>query len=140
MKARKHATSPVVRRGVAATELALLLPFLCFLFVIAVDFSRVFYYDMTVVNCARNGAIYASQTPTTALDTTGITAAAQQEAGNLDLTQLKVSSSTDDPTTPTKVAVTVTYPFSTITKYPGVPSTFTLSRTLHINVGPVKPN
>ena len=49
-----------VRPGVATVELAVVLPLLCFLFVIAVDFARVFYFDLTVANCARSGAIYAS--------------------------------------------------------------------------------
>jgi Flp pilus assembly protein TadG len=35
------------RRGVAAVELAVLLPFLCFLFVTAVDFARIFYLAIT---------------------------------------------------------------------------------------------
>ena len=48
------------RSGAAAVELAILLPLLVFLFVVAVDFSRVFYYTLTITNCARNGAIYAS--------------------------------------------------------------------------------
>jgi len=55
MSTRKPVRS--VRRGVAATELALLLPFLCFLFVITIDFARVFYFDLTVANCARNAGL-----------------------------------------------------------------------------------
>jgi Flp pilus assembly protein TadG len=120
--------------------LALLLPLICFLFVVAVDFARVFYYDLTVANCARSGALYASQDPTSALDTTGIQAIAKKDAANLDLTQLKVTSSTNSPTAPTTVTVTVTYPFSTITHYPGVPNSLTLSRTLQMNVAPLIPN
>src|SRR5262249_38652771 len=56
-----------VRRGAAAVELAVLLPFLAFLFVIAVDWSRIFYYSMTVTNCARNGALWAGDPYTTTL-------------------------------------------------------------------------
>src|SRR5262245_31310609 len=48
------------RRGAAAVEMAVLLPFLAFLFVIGVDWARIFYYSITVANCARNGALYAS--------------------------------------------------------------------------------
>lgn len=139
MNARHLARGRVVRRAVAATELALLLPFLCFLFVIAIDFARVFYFDLTVANCARNGALYGCQTPTTALDTAGIVSAAQLDAGNLDLTKLTVTSSTDSPTSPTTVSVTVTYPFATITHYPGV-SGLTLSRTLQMSIAPLVPN
>lgn len=52
------------RRGAAAVELAVLLPFLVFLFVIAVDFGRIFYFSQTIENCARNKAIYGSNLTT----------------------------------------------------------------------------
>ena len=128
------------RKGVAAVELALLLPLLCFLFVISVDYARVFFFDLTLANCARNGALYGGRDPASALDTKGIAAAARQDAGNLDLSQLTVSSSTDSLSAPTVVTVTVTYPFSTITNYPGIPNSFTLSRTLKMNVAPLVPS
>ena len=48
------------RRGSAAVEFALLLPFIAFLYVAGTDFARVFYYSQMIENCARNGAIYAS--------------------------------------------------------------------------------
>src|SRR6516162_4869394 len=51
------------RRALACTELALLLPFLGFLFVVAVDFARIFYYVVTLNNCCRNGAYYAADYP-----------------------------------------------------------------------------
>src|SRR5262249_34169362 len=46
------------RRGIAAVELALLLPVLAFLLVATADFARVFYYGMALDSCARNGALY----------------------------------------------------------------------------------
>ena len=48
------------RRAAAALELAVLLPFLIFLFAVAVDFCRVFYYTQTLQNAAYTGALYAS--------------------------------------------------------------------------------
>jgi Flp pilus assembly protein TadG len=130
----------VRKRNAAATvELALLLPLLCYLLVISVDYARIFYFDLTVENCARSGAMYGGKDSTSALDTAGITAAAQQDAGNLDLTHLTVSSSTDSLTAPTVVTVTVTYPFTSITNYPGVPNSVTLSRTVKMNVAPMTP-
>ena len=48
------------RRAVAAAELALLLPVLTMLLVLGIDFGRVFYYYVTITNCARNGALYAA--------------------------------------------------------------------------------
>jgi Flp pilus assembly protein TadG len=129
-----------LRKGAAAVELALLLPLLCFLFVITVDFARVIYFTIIVTNCARNGAMYGCNTPTTANDTSGIQTQSQMDASNLDLTQLNVSSSTDSSSNPTYVSVTVTYPFSTITNYPGVPSKMTITRTVQMRVAPLTPN
>ena len=52
---------PPARRGVAAVELAIVLPFLCFLLIVAIDYARIFYFSLTVANCARNGALYATK-------------------------------------------------------------------------------
>src|SRR5437899_12006503 len=52
--------APTGRPGAAATELAILLPFLALMFVVAVDFCRVFFQAQTVQGCARAGALYAS--------------------------------------------------------------------------------
>src|SRR5436309_1375468 len=48
------------RSGVAATELAILLPLIALLFAIGVDWCRIFYHSVTVENCARNGALWAT--------------------------------------------------------------------------------
>lgn len=124
------------RRGAAAVETALLLPFLCFVFIATVDFGRVFYYSLTISNCARNGALYGSADTQHAQDTSGIQAAARADASNLDPQLLNVEPSNNG----TSVAVTVTYPFTTITKYPGIPSRTNLSRTVRMNVLPATPN
>jgi Flp pilus assembly protein TadG len=50
------------RAASAAVELAVLLPLLVFLFIIATDFCRVYYCSQTVQNCAYSGALYASST------------------------------------------------------------------------------
>ena len=128
------------RSGSAAVELALVLPLLCFLFVISIDYARVFYFTMTVTNCARSGAIYGSQNPTTAKDKTGIEAAARKDAGNLDASKLKVDSAPDSDSNPTYVDVTVTYPFGTISNWPGVGSTTNFTRTIRITVTPLTPS
>ena len=52
-----------LRRGAATAELAILLPFLAFLFVIGSDWARIFYTSMTIQNAARNAAYYASEYP-----------------------------------------------------------------------------
>lgn len=50
------------RTGIAATELALVLPILVYAFLATVDFARVIYFVITVENCAHNAAIYQSHT------------------------------------------------------------------------------
>jgi Flp pilus assembly protein TadG len=126
------------RRGAAAVELAFLVPFLAFLFVIAVDYSRIFYASLTVANCARNGAIFGSQDKTSAVDTAGIAAAAAVDASNLDPKLLNVSSATDSGLNPTYVDVTVTYPFRTITNWL-TSGTTTITRTVRMKVVPDTP-
>jgi Flp pilus assembly protein TadG len=128
------------RVGAAAVELAILVPLLCFLFVIAVDWGRVFYFDLTVENCARSGALYAGRDPKSAVDTAGIVAEAQKDAPNLDVSKMTVTSNVDSLTAPTVATVTVNYPFSTISNFPGVSSSLTLSRTVTVMVAPAKPN
>jgi Flp pilus assembly protein TadG len=48
------------RRAAAAVELAICLPLLMFLVVIAFDWARIYYYSETLANCARQGALWAS--------------------------------------------------------------------------------
>jgi Flp pilus assembly protein TadG len=127
------------RLGAAAVELALLLPLLAFLFVIAVDYARIFYFTMVVTNCARSGAIYGYQDPAKANDQDGIKAAASIDAANLDSTKMTIASSTDSNTNPSYVVVTVSYPFTTISNFPGVASTTTISRSIRMNVTPLIP-
>ena len=134
------------RQGLAVVELAMLVPLLCALFVVAVDFARVFYFDLTLASAARNGAIYGSQDPTKANDTTGIQTNAGYDLTNLPTVLVEkvsypqVSSSTDSSTNPTTLTVTVTYPFTTITQYPVIPHQYMLSRTVQVSVTPLSPN
>jgi Flp pilus assembly protein TadG len=129
----------LARRGAATVELAVLAPFLCLAFVLTVDYGRIFYFSLTVNNCARNGAVYGSQDAAHAQDADNISRVAKLDGGNLDASSLTVSSTTDSTTAPTWVEVTVTYPFNTFTKYPGVPSTTSLSRTVRTEVVPAAP-
>jgi len=50
------------RRGLAATELAILLPFVGLLFMVAVDFCRVYFVTQTLQNSAQTAAMFASGT------------------------------------------------------------------------------
>jgi len=134
----RHGRSP--RRGAAVVELALLLPFLCLVFVLAIDYARIFYFSLTVENCARNGAVYASQDAAHALDQDNISRVSKLDfPSQLQDSSLNVSSTTDSTTAPTWVEVTVTYNFTTLTKYPGLPNTTTLTRTVRTAVVPATP-
>jgi Flp pilus assembly protein TadG len=110
------AVSP--RRGVAAAELALILPLFVTLFVIAVDFGRVFYVEYIVINAARCGALYGGTNPTCARDTAGIQRTIQAEATDLNATLLQITSTTgtDSAGNPC-IDVTVDYPFHMVTNY-----------------------
>jgi Flp pilus assembly protein TadG len=130
------------RPGAAAVEMALLLPILSFLCVIAVDFARIFYFSVTVENCARNGALYQSdpyapaesQYPT-------VTAAALADASNLNdpSNPPTVSTASGSDSSGPYIEVTVAYTFQTITNFPGVPATLTLRRTVRMAVEPLNP-
>ncbi len=128
------------RPAVAAVELALLLPFLAFLLVVAVDYARVFYYSLTITNCARNGALYGCD-PVTAQQSayTSVEEAALADASNLQPTPT-VSSKTVPDAGGDQIEVTVNYTFNTITKYPGVPNTLDLSRTVRMRMVQTLPN
>ena len=146
------------RRAAAAVEFAVLAPFLAFLFVIAVDWARVFYYSIAVRNCARNGALYLSQkqsakTTSSPYTDSGyvnlyvnsaspVTAAALADASNLTPTPTVTSTSGSDTYGP-YVEVTVSYPFQTVTNFSFgdflVPSSTTVQRTVRAYVPPESP-
>jgi Flp pilus assembly protein TadG len=124
------------RRGAAAVELAVLLPFLTFMLVGGVDFARVFYYSLTLSNCAREGALYASLDATHAADTTGTQNAALADASEFSPAPTVSSVTGTDSSGNPVVTVTVTYSFQTITSYPGIPSPISLVRTVQMRILP----
>jgi Flp pilus assembly protein TadG len=130
----------VRRSGVAAVELAVLLPVLAFLFVITVDFARVYYDSLTLINCARNGALYGSKDPTSSTDTAGIQAAALQDASNLSPSPNVSSKTGTDSAGFPYIDVTVTWTFNSITNYVGVPASINLTRTVRMRIIPQYPN
>jgi len=131
---------PGKRRGAAVVELAILLPLLVFLFVIGVDYARLFYYSLTVANCARNGALYGCDpTGATTSPYSSIEQACLADAGSLSPAPT-VSYNYASDTSGNYVEVTVTYEFHTITNYPGVPNTVNIARTVRMRMIPAVPN
>jgi Flp pilus assembly protein TadG len=125
--------------GVAASELALILPLFVLLFVFAVDFGRVFYVEYIVVHAARCGAIYGSSNPSCAKDTAGIQLKVQAEAKDLEAQLLQVTSisGTDSAGNPC-VDVTVNYPFKMITNYL-ISTELNVAGKIRMRVRPVLP-
>jgi Flp pilus assembly protein TadG len=142
------------RPGAATVEFAVLAPFLAYIFLLAVDYGRVFYYSVTVQNAARKGALYGCQDAAHSTDTSGIQTAALADAtditppasststanggtGNGGTSGPTVTSATavDKAGNPT-VRVTVQYTLHTVANYPGIPSTIDLNRTVTMRVLP----
>lgn len=130
------------RRGAAAVELALLLPLLASLLLITVDFARLYYCYDIVTNCARNGALYASNPAAASeLPYANVTQAAQADA-QYDLNPLPTVATSNgiDSNGNTYVDVTVVWPFSTISNYPGLSNPINLTRTVRMRVAAALPN
>lgn len=127
------------RPGAVLVELAILLPLLAFLFVIAVDYARVFNPYLTITNCARSGAVYASQDAARAADLAGITEAALADASNLSPAPTVTSATLTDGAGVPHVDVTVTWPFRSVTNFPGVPTEMNITRTVRMRVSPTVP-
>ena len=148
-----------VRKGAQAVEFAVLLPFLAFMFVIAVDWARIFFYSIAVTNCARNGALYMSQQQSAKTISSPytdsayvnlyvnspnpVTAAALADAPDLTPTPTVTSTTGSDSYGP-YVEVTVSYPFQTVTNFSvgsfGVPSSTNVTSAVRMYVPPESPN
>jgi Flp pilus assembly protein TadG len=129
------------RRGAAAAELAVLLPFLALLFVVALDFGRVFFVTQTLDQCAYAGALYASGTAWTS-SSTGPTQAARTAAcaDGTTLDPPLQESQVDVALTATTATVTVHYQFQLLTPVLGPAGTVALQRSVTLNLAPVPGN
>ena len=120
-------------------ELAVLLPLLAFVFLIAIDYGRIFYYSLTVENCARNGAHFASNVLYGQMPYSSVQQAAIADGASLNppltTANVTVSNGTDASNNPT-VTVTVNYTFQTITTFPGIPSNVNLVRSVTMRAMP----
>lgn len=146
--------------GAATVEFALVAPFLVFMFVLALDFARVFYYGVVLENSARNGAYYASNYPNANYlynDIYGYTSLS--DAVLKDATGINGFSSTSNKATYSVsygasasgsysstaaassqyVKVKVTWDFNSITRFPGL-SVPGMNRGVVMRMAPVLPN
>jgi Flp pilus assembly protein TadG len=126
------------RRGAAAAELAILLPFLALLFVAALDFGRIFFVTQTLDQCAYAGALYASGTAW-ASSSTGPTQAAIAAAcaDGTTLDPPLQDSQVDVTLTASTATVTVHYQFQLLTPVLGSAGTVALQRSVTLNLAPV---
>ena len=125
----------------AVVELAVLLPLLVFLFVITVDFARVYYFSLTLQNCARAGALYASD-PHVADESPF---ASTQEAALADATNLSppptiTEKSGTDASGRTYVEVTAAYTFGTLVDFPIIPNEIDVAKTVRMYISAIKPD
>jgi hypothetical protein len=109
------------------------------MFAIGVDFARVFYFSQIVTNCARNGAVYGAFDSVKAVDQSGIQSAALADAGNLSPQPTVSSQVINDSDANQAVVVTVTRQFSSVSRFPGIPSQVALTRKVQMRVAPTNP-
>jgi hypothetical protein len=128
------------RRGAAAVELAALLPLMVFLFVIALDWGRVYYYSVTLTNAARQGAIYLCDPVMRAASPyTTVSDAALSDCTNLQPSPTVNSTSGTDASGNPYVEVSVSWPMSLITGYPGISNPTNMTGTVRMRQSVVTP-
>jgi hypothetical protein len=158
MRLRSLSHRARARRATATLELAVLLPFLVSLFLFATDFARAFYVTITIENAIHNGALFGSQVfdnqnqqwignkqywqgPNGQLVAVE-TVAAELDGANLNPaladSNITITSGTDADGNKVNI-VTITYTFTTIVPYPGIPSPLTITRTAQVRVAPATP-
>jgi Flp pilus assembly protein TadG len=133
-------------RGIAVTEMALLVPLLLLLAIGVAEFGRVFYTAITLSHAARAGVQYGAQNNAKSGDFSGMVKAAQDEAKDLGLGVISASGERfcrcPDGTVVNcltgtcagigapeiYVRVTTQTTFTTLASYPGVPSSVALTR------------
>lgn len=130
------------RRGAAAVELAVLLPFLVFLLIIGADWARLLYFKIEVDGAARAGALWAADPSRQGEAPTGwntLLNAVRKASPSLPAD----TAANDTITTSGGITVhqvTVTMSFATLTNFPGVPTTSTIKRTVEMRELPLAPN
>ena len=146
--------------GQSLVELALLAPILVLLVIGVVEMGRYAYLSIVLGNSAEAGALYGGQSLALSVDTTGIQTAADndfqnngQPVGNLTVTSStacgcdsggSVTSAACNGTLTAgtcttghwvvMVNVTAQATFTALTKFPGIPQSLTITRTVSMRV------
>jgi Flp pilus assembly protein TadG len=129
------------RSGAAVVEMAILLPLLVLCFLLASDFARIFYFSLTLQNCARAGALYAYD-PVAAAESPfqTVTEAAQSDAANISPKPTITQTDGTDALGRSYVDVTAAYTFMPTAAIPPIPSQVNLTRTVRMYVAASSPN
>ena len=128
----------LVRQGMAAVEMAVLLPMILLFVFACVDFGRVMFAYVTVSNAARCGAEYGAMHEFTSYTRSSWESQVQsviqdemQQLPGFAASNLQVTlATTTDSDGLFQVSVEVVYPFQTIVNWPGVPSQALLDRKI----------
>jgi Flp pilus assembly protein TadG len=127
------------RKAAAVVELAVLLPFLLWLCVIAADWARLMYFTQCINDCARAGALWASDEEVRMKSRyASVTDAALAEAPGLSPRPTVALANKADANGAPMVEVQVSMAFRTITDFPGVPHAQTLTRAVRARVAPMQ--
>lgn len=132
----RNSPRPDWRRGIAATEFAIVAPVLAMVFCFCIDFTRIFYYAASVEVCATNGVMWASDVFHQSYSQyASVTDAARADFPAGQRTSLTVSSSTSGAYT----TVTCSYSFVPAVNLPvpGMSSPFVITRTARARTIPV---
>jgi Flp pilus assembly protein TadG len=125
------------RRGAALAEMAVLLPLVASMFLVAVDFCRVFNCTQTVQGCAEAACLYASGNAQADSNVSVQTAAYQAALAEGTMLNPPLATGDVSVTIANGVAtVTVTYNFQTFVGYPGVPRPLPVVRSAQLAVVP----
>lgn len=140
MRGKTRGHNRPARRGATATEFALLMPVLMLLLFGCIDFGRFAYTHIAVTNAARARAGFGAVNPSTTVKLGTWQAQTQQAVVNemnqianfngSQLTGTVTKVTTGEPANSWRAQVDVSYPFTTLVSWPGIPSTVTLRRTV----------
>lgn len=130
------------RSGLAASELALVLPVLVLLLLGGIDLGRFASFHLTVTSATQAGAQFASSEPCVDANEAAWRAAIRQavedelsemdgfDPANLEVTISRQAESADCVT----IIVTVSYPFHPLIPYPGLPRRMELSQLVAVRL------
>ncbi len=128
------------RRGVAAAELAILLPFIALMLVAAVDYCRIYYDAQVVDSAASSGCLYASGAVRRDRSISAEQAARDAAvADGVSLDPPLAPEDVDVTITDTSATVTVTHRCQSFTNYPGLPTNVTVRRSVTMPRAPRAP-